>query len=230
MPRLIAALIRHGDYQQLANTPSAFQPFPLNRGGEQQALDGAASLAADIARHGWELDPVIDCSRLLRAWQTADIIATALSAPLRLAEFDVLAERSVGIAGNLDIATIEKLLHDDPRYSSPPPAWKADSRYQLPFPGAESLLQAGQRVADHLIRRMQELPVADGGDRVKLFVGHGAAFRHAAFQLGVLEYAQIAELSMYHVRPVYLERLPDGRWRHVGGDWKRRRPAAGFND
>jgi 2,3-bisphosphoglycerate-dependent phosphoglycerate mutase len=58
-----------------------------------------------------------------------------------------------------------------------------------------------------------------------LFVGHGAAFRHAAHHLGILTFDQIAELSMYHARPVYLECLPDGRWRQVGGEWKVRAAA-----
>ena len=39
MPRLIAALIRHGDYRKLPDTPSAHQPFPLNAEGEAQAAE-----------------------------------------------------------------------------------------------------------------------------------------------------------------------------------------------
>ena len=45
MPRLIAALIRHGDYHQLARTPSAHQPFALNLAGREQARAGAGMLA-----------------------------------------------------------------------------------------------------------------------------------------------------------------------------------------
>jgi hypothetical protein len=25
---------------------------------------------------------------------------------------------------------------------------------------------------------------------------------------------------MYHARPVFLEYLPNGGWRHIGGNWK----------
>jgi len=230
MPHLIAALIRHGDYHQLADTPSAHQPFGLNANGEQQARHGAAALVDEIARQGWSLDPVIDSSRLQRAWQTADIIASTLPPRPQIAEFDALAERSVGIAGNLNIGQIERLLADDARYQQPPAKWKADSHYCLPFPGAESLLQAGRRVAAHLNARMDALQVDGDRGRVKLFVGHGAAFRHAAYHLGVLKFEQIAELSMYHVQAVYLERLADGSWRHCSGHWKQRRPAEGYND
>jgi 2,3-bisphosphoglycerate-dependent phosphoglycerate mutase len=67
-------------------------------------------------------------------------------------------------------------------------------------------------------------------DTLQLFVGHGAAFRHAAHCLGVLAFEQIARLSMYHARPVYLEYLPDGRWQHIGGAWKMRAGSAGHTD
>ena len=65
-------------------------------------------------------------------------------------------------------------------------------------------MQAGERVAEHLRGRMALIrDVAH--DSIKLFVGHGAAFRHAACVLGAMPYEDIARLSMYHARPVYLE-------------------------
>ena len=237
MTRLIAALIRHGDYHQLPGTPSAHQPFPLNAAGEAQASAAVAEIrrVAAEAELGadWEIEPTIDSSCLLRSWQTADIIASGLSesspGTLRIEEFDALAERGVGIVGNLSIAQIEEVLARDPRYTVPPAGWKADSHYRLPLPGAESLLQAGRRVATHLETRMQALQRRQS-DRLKLFVGHGAAFRHAAYHLGVLEFKQIAALSMYHAQPVFLEVHPDGRWQQVAGAWKQRRPAEEYND
>ena len=223
-PRLLAALMRHGDYHQLPHTPSAHQPFALNANGRQQAVAGADKLAAGLAGLGGVLEPVIDSSRLLRAWQTARLIADSLPSGAAIAEFDALAERGVGTAANLSIEQIEQVLDSDPRYPSPPTGWKADSHYQLPFPGAESLLQAGERVAGHIRTRMSQLDSIDtaAAVRVKLFVGHGAAFRHAAYHLGVLKFHQIAMLSMYHAEPLFLECLADGRWRQVAGHWKQR--------
>ena len=73
------------------------------------------------------------------------------------------------------------------------------------------------------------LPPA-GYDRVKVYVGHGAAFRHAACQLGVLELSQVRQLSMHHCLPLLLEHLPDGNWLHIGGEWKVRPEHSSFTD
>jgi 2,3-bisphosphoglycerate-dependent phosphoglycerate mutase len=233
MARLFAALIRHGDYHQLPDTPSAHQPWPLNSTGESQAREGAQVLHDMITRSDCTLLPCIDSSRLLRAWQTAVIFADRLagltsSAP-QIESYDELAERGVGCLANLTIAQIEAVLHQDPRVSDPPADWKANSHYRLPLQGAESLLEAGERVAGHLSQVMAALP-PDEHDRVKLFVGHGAAFRHAAWHLGVLEFGQISQLSMYHCQPVMLEYLPDGQWRHFAGEWKVRSADSRFTD
>jgi broad specificity phosphatase PhoE len=233
MARLLAALIRHGDYQQLPDTPSAHQPWPLTSEGENQSREGAQRLHDMVTRNGWTLVPSIDSSRLLRAWQTATILADSLaelsSFTPRIESYDALAERGVGSLANLTITQIEDILRQDPRASSPPADWKADSHYRLPLQGAESLLEAGERVAAHLLQAMTELP-RDTHDRVKLFVGHGAAFRHAACHLGVLEFGQLRQLSMFHCQPVMLEYLPDGNWCHVEGDWKVRTPQSRFTD
>ena len=233
LARLIAALIRHGDYHQLADTPSAHQPWPLNSEGEIQAQQGAQVLRDMLARNGWALVPSIDSSRLLRAWQTAVIFADGLadltlSTP-QIESYDELAERGVGCLANLTIAQIEAVLHQDPRVADPPADWKANSHYRLPLQGAESLLEAGERVAGHLSQSMAALP-PDEHDRVKLFVGHGAAFRHAAYHLGVLAMEQLRQLSMFHCQPVMIECLPGGRWRHVEGDWKMRPESSRFTD
>jgi len=131
MARLIAALIRHGDYAQLPNTPSAHQPFPLNAAGEQQARDAAVLLREACVRNGWQPEPCIDTSRMLRAWQTARIIAEELADMLptgfTLASFDALAERSVGAAANLSVAQVERIIQQDPRFPDLPEGWKSDS-------------------------------------------------------------------------------------------------------
>lgn len=234
MARLIAALIRHGDYHQLPDTPSAHQPFPLNTEGEAHAGEGAEILRQVIEKYSWVPQSVIDSSRMLRAWQTARIIARKTgelfrSEPL-VESYDELAERGLGCAANLSVAQIRTIIQQDPRFPDPPPDWKSNSGYQLPLQGAESLLQAGQRVAAHLSRRMQALAQTASQDCVKLFVGHGAAFRHAAFHLGVLEFEQLSQLSMHHGRPVFLEYLADQQWRHIEGEWKIRNKQSRFLD
>jgi len=221
--RRIAAIIRHGDYHQIPDAPSAHQPYPLNADGENQAREAAATVDAILRQHNWSMTPEIDCSHMLRGWQTARIIADNLTAKaaqeLRVESFDELAERSVGCVANLTTGRIREIIQNDPRYQDLPQDWKSNSEYCLPLQGAESLLEAGKRVAGHLLQRMSGLP-DEGVDRLKLFVGHGAAFRHAAFHLGVLEYDQIARLSMYHGRPVFLEFLEDGSCLHIEGEWK----------
>jgi 2,3-bisphosphoglycerate-dependent phosphoglycerate mutase len=221
MSGFIAALIRHGDYHQLADVPSAQQPFPLTAEGREQAHKGAAELMDVITARGWSLYPDIDSSNMLRAWQTAQIVAGGCGAK-SVACFDALAERGLGCAANLTLAQIEHILRDDPRYPPPPANWKADHHYSLPLQGAESLIEAGRRVAEHIERRMADLTRAGGGARVAVFVGHGAAFRYAAFHLGALQLDRVAALSMHHGRPVLLESSADGRWRHVAGEWKLR--------
>ena len=223
-PRVIAALMRHGDYHQLPKTPSALQPFPLTQAGTQQAERAVGLLRGVLEMFGWSLHPVVDSSRLLRGWQTAELVCRGLeqqgSEPLEIEQFDALAERSLGSGNNLSRRQIEAAIQADPRFDPLPHDWKANSHFRLPLQGAESLMQAGQRVAAHLDARLATLEHEVARDTVKLFVGHGAAFRHAAHQLGVLDFEEIAKLSMYHCRPVFLEREFAGAWTHLTGDWK----------
>lgn len=219
MPRLVAALLRHAEYHQLPQTPSAHQPFPLTEKGRQQALQAAINLQRDAQAYGWTLLESIHSSRLLRAFETASIIAARLEGVHTVSEFAELAERGMGSAANLTVRQIEEIVREDPRYPSLPDDWKSSSHYCLPLQGAESLMQAGERVAEHLKKTMQELERGSAGDSVKIFVGHGAAIRHAAHVLGVLQFEEIARLSMYHAEPVYIE-YGEELWEHVAGDWK----------
>lgn len=234
-PGTLVALIRHGDYHQLPGVPSAHQPFPLNPEGEAQARRAVTLVRGLLERHGWHLRQPLHSSNMLRAWQTARILAEGLTdlfgAVPAIDSFDALAERGLGCAANLTLEEIERILQQDPRFDLPPPGWKADSHYRLPLQGAESLLQAGERVAAHL-RRVTAATGDDGAapGRLLLCVGHGAAFRHAAYHLGVLTFGDIARLSMYHASPVVLECRADGSWRHVAGEWKVREDNAGDLD
>jgi len=220
-----AILVRHGAYHQKPGTPSALQPFPLTEAGKHQASDVGRELAALAAEHDWSLSPDIYCSRQQRAWQTAALLSQSLSdatgAAYSVTEDEALAERSVGAFANLTIPEIEQILADDPRYAAPPEDWKSNSHYKLPAQGAESLLEAGERVAAFLSTRLEALAMAPGAD-AQIFVGHGAAFRHAAHHLGVLAFDDIRKVSMHHAKPVVLKLSPDAGWTHETGAWKQR--------
>jgi len=243
MARTIAALIRHGDYHQLHDTPSAWQPFPLNEAGITHAQFAAENIRDELIKQNWFLHPDCDSSQLLRAWQTAKIICDLLqkkdlvkdknftiNQTININSFDALAERSVGSAANLSIAEIEEIIHNDPRFESLPKDWKSNSNFCLPLQGAESLMDSGKRVAEHLLNKMSDLRKTIKHPTLKLFVGHGAAFRHAAYHLGILKFKQIAQLSMYHGQPVYIELLEDGSWAHISGEWKVREKKSQFTD
>ena len=220
MPRLIAAIIRHGEYNQRHGVPSAHQPYGLTSAGEEQSRGAAAELMRLSLTENAAIHPVIDCSPLLRAWSTANIIADALFPKTKVESFDALAERGLGAAANLSIDEIARIVNEDPRYAPLPYNWKSDSHFRLPFLNAESLMESGVRIADHLRKRMVGL--RDSGDLIKVFVGHGAAFRHAAFHLGTLTIEDIAKLSMHHARPILLQCDSGYSWRQVCGEWKLR--------
>mgnify|MGYP001284026152 CR=1 FL=1 len=216
-----AAFLRHGAYHQRPGAPSARQPFALTDEGQAQARAGGDALAAMIAERGLTLDPVIRCSRQLRAWQTADAVAGRLRAHGhavdRIDETSALAERGLGSAANLTVAEIEQVLDDDPRHGPPPPGWKSDSSYRLPLDGAESLDEAGARVAACLGDTLGRDLVPG---RVTVFVGHGASFRHGCRHLGLLTAADVPRLSMFHARPLLFCYNAHGSWQHCAGAWK----------
>jgi len=214
------ALIRHGDYHQLADTPSALQPFPLTSDGMQHAQQSAAATQAFSQQQAVSIATTIHCSTLLRAWQTAEVIRQQGGQQQTLCASDQLAERCVGSVANLSAGTIEQLMQDDPRYTPPPAGWKSDSYFRLPFPGAESLMEAGERVAVYIKKMVQ--PSIDAPSQLHLVVGHGAAFRHAACHLGVLALENIAKVSMYHDQPVFLHIDVNQQWQRAGGKWKPR--------
>lgn len=224
-----AILLRHGAYRQKPDTPSALQPYGLTEAGRHQAESAGRELADLAKAHGWQLSAEIICSRQLRAWETATLVARALGeatgTAFQVSEDETLAERSVGAMANLSLQDIVQILDDDPRYPPPPGNWKSDSHYRLPVQGAESLMEAGERVASLLDKNLSALPDgAASGATAQIFVGHGASLRHAAHHLGVLAFDDIARLSMHHARPVVLKRSPGPIWHHHAGAWKDRRP------
>jgi 2,3-bisphosphoglycerate-dependent phosphoglycerate mutase len=226
MAKVILAFARHADYEQLLATPSAHQPFALNEQGVNQARQQAQLFTELLQQKGWQLFPHIASSNMLRAWQTADIFKQSLQASITeeitIDCFDGLAERSVGSVANLSVEQIEQIIDSDPRYDVLPESWKSDSHFCLPFQGAESLLDAGKRVAECLQKQLEHIGETET-IQVKLVIGHGASFRHAAYHLGILEFEMIAKLSMYHAQPL-LFAYDQGRWQHIAGEWKKRQP------
>lgn len=221
--------IRHGDYYQLKGVPSAHQPFALTKKGFTQAEDCAQKLVEMQKRLGLVFDPVIFSSQQLRAWQTAEVINTRLDEIIDVKCYDALAERSLGSVGNLAVDVIEAVMADDPRYPLPPDNWKSNSHFRLPYSGAESLMDAGERVAGFLKKSVLEKQ-NHSDERVKIIVGHGASFRHAAHLLGLLNFEEIAKLSLYHASPLLFEIDDQGRWKKVDGEWKIRAPREEAND
>lgn len=215
------ALIRHGAYEQLPNTPSALQPYPLTPDGMVQVACEARAFGQWLEQSGYQPEPEIHCSTLLRAWQTAGIYARELARFFpdgpQLRSFPALCERSVGAVANLSTDEIERIVDQDPRFESLPPGWKSASDFRLPFDGAESLLEAGERVAGHL----RTLPAFSADRRVQLVIGHGASLRHASYHLNVIEFSDISRLSMFYGHPVVIEKQ-NRNWVRLYGNWKRR--------
>ncbi|MCD1585505.1 histidine phosphatase family protein [Vreelandella titanicae] len=222
------ALIRHGEYSQLADTPSALQPYPLTEKGAEDVREQARRFGAWLATSGYQLNAEIHCSTLLRAWQTAEIFREELTPlfaePPRSRSFSALCERSVGALANLSIQEIERIVTFDPRLEPLPKGWKSASDFRLPFDGAESLLEAGERVAAHLQALLDIPPRLEGAKRLQLVVGHGASIRHASYHLNVIPFSDIKRLSMFHGHPVVFERHNQG-WHRLYGNWKQRQPA-----
>jgi 2,3-bisphosphoglycerate-dependent phosphoglycerate mutase len=219
----ICIVLRHGDYHQLADTPSAHQPFGLNSQGRCQSMDAVDRVKQMVARNGWSLNPIAHSSSLRRAWETAKIVVDHLESCSKILQTDRLTERCVGSGANLTRRQIADAVAGDPRFPPLPADWKADSHYRLPFIGAESLMESGKRVAEYLTETMNS---DCEPNQAILFFGHGASIRHAAHHLGVLEFERLAGLSMHHAQPVALAVSPDGHWWHVDGDWKNRTVAS----
>lgn len=228
---IIFALSRHGEYHQPEETPSAWLLHPLTERGREQARTLGKRLHEDASARGWAMDRRWDSSVLLRAWETASLAANAwpdASLTPQIHSSPDLMERSVGSAANLRVDQIEEILDKDPRYQRPGPGWKSIPSFRLPVPGAESLLEAGLRVAQHLRQCARDIEHHGTGEQtlLRVVVGHGASLRWAAHALGVLTMDEAKACSMYHAQSVYIERRSEHDWRHVGGEWKpRSRPA-----
>jgi 2,3-bisphosphoglycerate-dependent phosphoglycerate mutase len=224
-----AALIRHGDYHQQSDAPSALQPHPLTENGRAQAINCGKEVSKILQDNGWDLDPLVHSSTELRAWETACLALQQLGVAADIQQSHNLSERSVGSVANLTVDQIEAVLRKDPRYEAPRHGWKSDAHYCLPFPGAESLSMAGKRVADHINHSLPKPPTTQRS-LLTLFFGHGASFRHAACHMGVLQPEDLPRLSMHHAKPLLICYNFCGSWSHFGGAWKIRNLADPITD
>ena len=228
MEKSYFAFIRHGQYHQPTGVPSALLPHGLTPEGKEQSIAGGEFICSFLKEHKIEISNVIHSSVLLRAWQTAEIIKTYLNESfpertLQIESSELLCERSVGSVANMTVDEIEKVLLVDPRYTVPKTGWKSRPDYCLPFPGAESLLQAGQRVSGYIKSKLIS-------GKLTLFVGHGASIRMAAYHLGIWDLEMASAHSMFHAHPVIYSYGTDEKYHLESGQWKVRPKKEEAND
>ena len=221
-PRRVAALIRHGHFPRPEDTASGHLIHPLSDEGRRQARDAAPGVVDAASELGLELDPVIEASRLLRASQTARILAETLhertGRDFEVEDRDELLERGLGSCTNLRFDQIEALLELDPRLDVLPRGWRRIPDFRLPVPGAESLIEAGHRTADRIDESLRSIP-PDAPDCARLFVAHSGCLRHAAVVRDVVPIDAVSRLTMDFTQVVWIERLRDGTWVKLRGDW-----------
>ena len=223
--RRIAALVRHGHFDRPENVASAHSLFPLSERGRGQARHAVDPILELCEELGLELDPRVEASQLLRAWETANLIAEALTTRLgkrfHVLQRDELVERGLGSCANLTFDEIRALLAADPRLDLLPDGWRRMPEFRLPVRGAESLMQAGARTATRIAMSLASIPAEDPRDLVRLFVAHSGCLRHAAVQLGALDVRVVPGLSMDFAQVILLEKLPSGDWVHIAGEFRK---------
>lgn len=211
--------LRHSEYEQPEGVPSAVLPHPIKiPEGINQALKGAKDIIGFITENNVEVPKVIESSSLLRAYQTAEVIAKELEkkfdVSIKITESNQLVERNMGSMANLSVEQIEEVISKDPRLNKPPAGWKSSKYYRLPFIGAESLDDAGKRVSQYILDNPFKV-----NQEFRIIVGHGASFRHASCELGILKEENIPALSMYYAHPLFFKKNSDS-WDLVKGNWK----------
>ena len=226
--RRIAAFVRHGHFDRPEGVASAHSLFPLSERGRDQARHAVDPILELCEEMGLELDSRIEASQLLRAWETANLIAESLTARtnkrFHVLQRDELVERGLGSCANMTFDEIRAILAADPRLGILPVGWRRMPEFRLPVQGAESLMQAGARTATRVATSLASIPVEDPRDLMRLFVAHSGCLRHAAVQLGALDVRVVPGLSMDFAQAVFVEKLPNGDWVHIAGQFKKRLP------
>ncbi len=228
--RRIAAFVRHGHFDRPEGFASAHSLFPLSERGRDQARRAADPILDLCDEMGLEVDPRIESSQLLRAWETANLIAESLTARtgkrFHVLQRDELVERGLGSCANLTFDEIRERLAADPRLGTLPEGWRRMPEFRLPVQGAESLMQAGARTATRIATSLNTIPAGDSRDLMRLFVAHSGCLRHAAVQLGALDVRVVPGLSMDFTQAVFVEKLSNGDWIHLAGQFKKRLPGS----
>ncbi len=229
--RRIAALVRHGHFERPEDVASAHSLFPLSERGRAQARQASDPILALCEEMGLELDPRIEASQLLRAWQTANLMAESLrertGKPFHVLQRDELVERGLGSCANMTFGQIRTRLAEDPRLGTLPEGWRRMPEFRLPVQGAESLMQAGARTATRVATSLALISNEDPRDLMRIFVAHSGCLRHAVVQLGALDVRVVSGLSMDFAQTVFVEKLRNGDWVHVAGQFKKRLAGSG---
>ena len=118
------------------------------------------------------------------------------------------------------------MLAQDPRIAPLPKGWRRLPEFRLPVQGAESLMQAGARVAARVSSSVNSIPTEDSRDVMRLFVAHSGCLRHAAVALGALDVRKVPGLSMGFAQTVLIEQLPNGEWIHLAGQFEKHLPGS----
>lgn len=225
-PRQIACLMRHAHFDRADDLASAHLPLPLSERGRAQARAAAETVLRFAGELDLALDPVVETSQLLRAWETGSLLAEELERrtglSFRVEDRIELIERSLGSCANLRFKEIEAVLARDPRLAALPADWRRSPDFRLPVPGAESLLEAGERTARRIDEALSLGSDSTERSTLKVFVAHGGCLRHAAVMRGILPVDQAIMLTMDYCQSVLIESIGPERWRHVGGEWKKR--------
>jgi 2,3-bisphosphoglycerate-dependent phosphoglycerate mutase len=87
-------------------------------------------------------------------------------------------------------------------------------------------MQAGARTAARVAASIDSIPDDDPRDVMRLFVAHSGCLRHAAVQLGAIDVRAVPGLSMDFTQTVLIEKLRNGDWVHVAGQFKKQIPGA----
>ncbi len=227
--RRVAAFVRHGHFDRPEGTASAHSLYPLSAEGRGQAERAAGPVLEMCQDLALEMDARIEASQLLRAWETANLLGQALTERMaertgqrfHVIQRDELIERGLGSAANMTFERIHELLAADPRLGALPDGWRRMPEFRLPVQGAESLMQAGARVAARVATSMDSIPDEDPRDLVRIFVAHSGCLRHAMVVLGALDVRTVPGLSMDFAQTIMVEKLPNGDWVHVGGQFRK---------
>jgi 2,3-bisphosphoglycerate-dependent phosphoglycerate mutase len=223
--RRVATFIRHGHFDRPDGVASAHSLFPLSAVGRDQARNAVDPILDCCEELGLEIDLRIEASQLLRAWETANLIAEGLHTRtgkrFHVLARDELIERGLGSCANLSFDAIRDFLAEDRRLGPLPEGWRRMPEFRLPVQGAESLMQAGARAAARVATSLDSIPAEDSRDLMRLFVSHSGCLRHATVQLGALDVRVVPGLSMDFAQSVFIEKLPNGDWVQVAGQFKK---------